>query len=198
MKPQIQGRQFNKQDTFERILNASSQIFSYYGYKATPLGRVANHAQLSRTTIYDKFLSKAQLVTETLRMLDETIEEKLLSNAYHDEICYDRRLEDLVSSAKIFYKETRQCLFHRLGMEFAGQVNKFTRIIEDHKNKWREALLHLCIPIFGNEESLKQVNRIYEEIMRSAMASSYVPPLLSVNDFEKYSIQASTTTSDTH
>ena len=61
----------------KRILDAASRLFYWEGIRAVGVDAIAAEAQVTKKTIYDRFGSKAALVTTYLRQRDDRWRERL-------------------------------------------------------------------------------------------------------------------------
>ena len=182
MKRNSKGKTGTKMDTIKLILESACNVFSIYGYEKTTVEMIAETAQLSRQVVYNYFQSKEALLTESLLYHDQIIDEQLLGIVYREEAGYFERLNGLVQTALNYFTQTHKCLYQRLTIEFQGQTNKFTPIIEAHNNKWRQALLYLSTALYGAMAGKKHANETYEEIMGKAMMKTYFAPLVELSD----------------
>ena len=61
----------------QRILDAASRLFYWYGIHAVGVARIEQEASVTKKTIFDRFGSKERLVAEYLRRRDQTWRRRL-------------------------------------------------------------------------------------------------------------------------
>lgn len=127
----------------ERILHAATELFYRDGINATGVERLANHASVSKRTLYQHFPSKEAVVEEYLRLAgsrsrppipDEKIEgprERLLA-------VFDTPAVP-TSGATL-----RGCPFHNAAVEAAGTMPGVQDIVHAAKLSFRETLAELA------------------------------------------------------
>ncbi len=75
----VSRRERKKDERKQQILNAASELFGARGYEATSMEDIANHADVSRGTVFYNFASKEQIVIDLrLKSVEEASAQALL------------------------------------------------------------------------------------------------------------------------
>jgi AcrR family transcriptional regulator len=115
----------------ERILSAARSLFYREGIHATGVERIAEEAQVSKRTMYQRFPSKTQLVEEYLRVIDETggmPNEKALDAPGASPRNRLLAVFDGQPAARF-----RGCPFHNAAVEAADDMPGVHDVVHEHK-----------------------------------------------------------------
>lgn len=129
-------------DAPERITRAAAELFYRHGIHATGVNRLSNEAHVSKRTFYQHVPSKAVVVEDYLRAIDERGGTPM-----------ERRLDapDLRSRERllaIFDGATparfRGCPFHNAAVESAGELGGVDDIVHAHKRHFAQKLAEVA------------------------------------------------------
>lgn len=126
----------------ERIVAAARVLFYRDGIHATGVDQLADHAHVSKRTLYKHFSSKDEVVAAYLRDVDAARavpRERALNRpglAPRDRLLaiFDRGKE----------KRMRGCPFHNAAVEAAGKLPEVHDIVSAHKNAFIARLTDTC------------------------------------------------------
>ena len=162
-----------------RILRAAEQLFYERGIHATGVAALVEAAHVSTRTFYQQFESKNALVEEYLRRFEAegTLpSERQLSRldlppAQRLLAIFDPLEEMLRSPTAV-----RGCPFHNAAVEAAGEMPEVARLIEQHKQTFRDRLAAIAAEAGITEASAfaRQFAVIYEGA--NALAASCNDP----------------------
>ncbi len=109
-------RERKKQETRERIVTAALELFQARGFEETTITAIAEAADVSRSTFFNYFATKEELLTAIaaaeLRELERLVEEELVGLKAVDKIC--RVVHSLVADVAPFLQITRRVLLESL------------------------------------------------------------------------------------
>jgi len=78
--------------TSQRILQVAARLFMVLGFEGVSMGQVADDCDITKAMVYYYFSSKANLFTEAMVQLMDTILQRTLAILNRDEPLYDRLL----------------------------------------------------------------------------------------------------------
>lgn len=143
-------------ETMERrqqILNAATQSFSLFGYKATTIEQVAKLAQVGKGTVYNFFDNKEQLLQEAVMML-------ITDMRAETEQCFNSSTDfmDKVHNA-----------FIRI-LQYRERHVLFAKLIEEEKRLQTPAVIEMIRNIN------KEIIQFISEKLKLAIASGEIRP----------------------
>jgi|SRR5690625_3058290 len=122
-------------DRRQEILNAATESFSLFGYKATTMGQVAKLANVGKGTIYTFFKNKEELFDEIIMKLIQDME-----SAANDAIDPDQPIEENVHHALYNMLEFR--LDHQLTIKLIQEQRDIgTPVVENVMKKVEASIL---------------------------------------------------------
>lgn len=126
----------------DRIIATAIALFYRNGIHATGMDRVAQHAHVSKRTLYQHFATKDELVQEYLRTIDSTRaipnEQALTAPGLP---ARSRLLAIFDSTPET---RVRGCPFHNAAVEAAGEWPRVHDIVHEHKLAFIADLIETC------------------------------------------------------
>jgi|SRR5689334_1348904 len=133
----------------KRIIATAIALFYRNGIHATGMDRVAQHAHVSKRTLYQHFATKDELVQEYLRTIDSTRaipnEEALRAPGLP---ARDRLLALFNSTPAA---RLRGCPFHNAAVEAADEWPRVHDIVHEHKLAFIADLIETCQELGVND-----------------------------------------------
>lgn len=122
----------------ERLASTAAKLFYRNGINATGVEMVIQHAKVSKRTLYQHFSSKAELVENYLRALDEsgTPMERPLDRL---DLAPRERLLSIFDIPPV--DRFRGCPFHNAAVESAGTWTTVDDLVRAHKRRFTERLV---------------------------------------------------------
>ena len=139
--PGVEGEPLTgKAATQERILVAASELFLQRGYDHTTIAQVAEHAGVSRATVFWHFSDKESLFRECFNRLCEPFRISLAR--HHSDLPAEKRLREQVELYRSFVAAHRGDVdgFIRWAMEHTTFREWLTRTLLDLHNRFGGAL----------------------------------------------------------
>jgi AcrR family transcriptional regulator len=124
----------------QRILDAAADLFYRDGINATGVERLAAESSVSKRTLYQHFPSKAAVVEEYLR----SIEERVASPADHADQTPRERLLGVFQTPTVRGGPLRGCPFHNAAVEAAGAMPGVQEIVRANKRGFIKGLTELA------------------------------------------------------
>lgn len=120
-----------------RILSAARKLFYRNGIRNTGVELLAEHAHVSKRTLYQHFPSKDELVVAYLRDIIDTGGARPEKNLAGDGSARDRLLSvfDITADGRF-----RGCPFHNAAIEAADDMPEARRIVQGHKRDFTDRL----------------------------------------------------------
>jgi AcrR family transcriptional regulator len=126
----------------DRIIATAIALFYRNGIHATGMDRIAQHAHVSKRTLYQHFATKDELVQAYLRTIDSTRaipNEQALTTPG---LSARSRLLTIFDSAP--ETRVRGCPFHNAAVEAAGEWPRVHDIVHKHKLAFIASLIETC------------------------------------------------------
>jgi len=126
----------------QRILDTAAELFYRDGINATGVERLAAEASVSKRTLYQHFPSKAAVVEEYLRGMEQRIADTVI-NSDDDQTPRERLLaafDGHVAPGETF----RGCPFHNAAVESAGTMPEVQNIVRTSKLGFADWLAELA------------------------------------------------------
>ena len=126
----------------DRIVAAARVLFYRDGIHPTGVDQLAEHAHVSKRTLYKHFSTKDEIVEAYLRDIDATRavpRERALSDG--DLAARDRLLAIFAGGKE---RRVRGCPFHNAAVETAGKLPEVHDIVEGHKRSFIAQLIDTC------------------------------------------------------
>lgn len=123
----------------ERILSSARELFYRNGIRNTGVELLAEHAHVSKRTLYQHFPSKDQLVVAYLRDIAATGGTRPQQNLAVTGSARDRLLSvfDIATDGRIRY---RGCPFHNAAVEAADDMPDARELVESQKREFTDRL----------------------------------------------------------
>lgn len=163
-------------DRKQEIINAATQSFSLFGYKATTMEQVARLANVGKGTIYTFFKNKEELFGEIFTSLIQEME-----LAASEAIEPDRPFQENVHRA--LYKMLEYRIKHQLTIKlFQEERDIGTPIVQEMMNKMEESILSFIKEKVQTAIDKKQIKPCDPEITAFVLLKLYVALIF---DWEK-------------
>lgn len=127
-----------------RILETAVELFYREGINATGVERLANHASVSKRTLYQHFPSKTVLVEEYLSTIRSAYEDAKEQQSDGAEESPRARLLALFDSPTAGDGLMRGCPFHNAAVEAAEDMPGVHRIVRAHKQNFIDGMAELA------------------------------------------------------
>src|SRR6476660_6455953 len=115
----------------ERLLSAARSLFYCKGIHATGVERIAEHARVSKRTMYQQFSGKTDLVLQYLRRIDDTGGIPMEQALFTPGVSPRNRLLAIFDSPPA--DRFRGCPFHNAAVEAADQMLGVHDVVHEHK-----------------------------------------------------------------
>lgn len=162
----------------DRIVAAARVLFYRDGIHATGVDQLADHAHVSKRTLYKHFSSKDEIVGAYLRDVDAT-------RAVPRERALDRSgLAPRDRLLAIFErgndKQVRGCPFHNAAVEAAGKLPEVHDIVRAHKEAFIARLADTCgeLGVTNPRELANQLAVLFEGAIALATALNDTSPMV--------------------
>ena len=126
-----------------RIVEAAIDLFYRDGINATGVERLASEASVSKRTLYQHFPSKAAVVEEYLRTMQQTVMGPLQPGPDADTRAPRARLLSLFSTPS-HDGQYRGCPFHNAAVEAAEVMPEIHDVVHEHKQNYTNGLVKLA------------------------------------------------------
>jgi AcrR family transcriptional regulator len=181
----------------ERIERAAAKLFYRHGIHATGVELLAQHANVSKRTLYQHFASKNDLVDNYLRAIDArggSPMERHLDNA--DLPARDRLLAVFDASPVDIF---RGCPFHNAAVESAGALPSTDAIVRNHKLEFTRRLVVVAHEAGAADPHVlgHQLAVLFDGATAMATSLNDTAPLVHARAAAATLIDAATTTSVT-
>lgn len=180
----------------DRIMAAARVLFYRDGIHATGVDQLAEHAHVSKRTLYKHFSSKEEIVEAYLRDADA-------NRAVPRERALDRpglaprdRLLTLFERGK--EKRVRGCPYHNAAVEAAGKLPQVHGIVRAHKDAFIARLIDTCAEMGVNDshELGNQLAVLFEGAVALATTLNDTSPLVYARSAAAVLIDEAARTSD--
>jgi len=127
----------------KRILDAADRLFYRAGINATGVERLASEASVSKRTLYQHFPSKAAVVEEYLRGMQERVGDPI-SPTESDAGRTPRARLLAIFDRSLPPGQLRGCPFHNAAVEAAEAMPEVADIVQNHKQTYIDNLIKLA------------------------------------------------------
>ena len=128
----------------QRILDAATELFYREGINATGVERLAAESSVSKRTLYQHFPSKAAVVEEYLRSIDQRVPDPAQVAADAAEKTPRGRLLAVFQTPTARGAPLRGCPFHNAAVEAAGSMPGVKDIVRASKRRFKDGLVELA------------------------------------------------------
>ncbi len=128
----------------QRILDTAAELFYREGINATGVERLATESSVSKRTLYQHFPSKAAMVEEYLRSVEQSVGNPRQLGAQAADQTPRERLLALFDSPIAGGAPLRGCPFHNAAVEAAGAMPGVQSIVRANKRNFIDGLTELA------------------------------------------------------
>jgi AcrR family transcriptional regulator len=128
----------------KRILDAATELFYREGINATGVERLATESSVSKRTLYQHFPSKAAVVEEYLRSIEQSVGNPSQLGAHTADQTPRGRLLALFDSPIAGVAPVRGCPFHNAAVEAAGAMPGVQSIVRANKRNFIDGVTKLA------------------------------------------------------
>jgi AcrR family transcriptional regulator len=128
----------------QRILDAAAELFYREGINATGVERLATESSVSKRTLYQHFPSKAAVVEEYLRSVEQSVPNPGRLGAHAADQTPRERLLALFDLPIAGGARVRGCPFHNAAVEAAGAMPGVQSIVRANKRNFIDGLTELA------------------------------------------------------
>lgn len=139
---QVKGR--GGRGARQRILDAAADLFYREGINATGVERLAAESSVSKRTLYQHFPSKAAMVEEYLRSIEQAVADSVLPAAEAGHQTPRERLLAVFEAPTGRGGPLRGCPFHNAAVETAGAMPGVHDIVRANKLSFINELTELA------------------------------------------------------
>lgn len=126
-----------------RILETATELFYHEGINATGVERLASEASVSKRTLYQHFPSKATVVEEYLRAIQQGVGDPITPGPDADKREPRARILALFDGPPAG-GQMRGCPFHNAAVEAADAMPEVQDIVHTHKRNYINGLTKLA------------------------------------------------------
>jgi AcrR family transcriptional regulator len=126
----------------QRILDTAAQLFYLEGINATGVERLAAQASVSKRTLYQHFPSKAAVVEEYLRSMEQHVADTVIHPI--DDLSPRQRMLAAFDGHNASGETFRGCPFHNAAVESAGTMPGVADIVRTSKLGFADWLTELA------------------------------------------------------
>jgi AcrR family transcriptional regulator len=127
----------------QRILNTATNLFYREGINATGVERLASEASVSKRTLYQHFPSKAAVVEEYLRRIQQGVGDPIQPGPDASRRTPRDRILALFATPSPG-AQMRGCPFHNAAVEAADVMPEIHDIVQEHKRNYIKGLIKLA------------------------------------------------------
>jgi AcrR family transcriptional regulator len=127
-----------------RILDTATELFYREGINATGVERLATEASVSKRTLYQHFPSKAAVVEEYLRRIQQGVGDPIHAGSDAANQTPRERLLTLFNRPAAGDGQFRGCPFHNAAVEAAQTMPEVQDIVHTHKRNFIRGLTKLA------------------------------------------------------
>jgi AcrR family transcriptional regulator len=127
----------------QRILNTATDLFYREGINATGVERLASEASVSKRTLYQHFPSKAAVVEEYLRCIQQGVGDPIQPGPETANHTPRERILALFATPPPG-RPMRGCPFHNAAVEAAEAMPEIQDIVHEHKRNYIKGLIKLA------------------------------------------------------
>jgi AcrR family transcriptional regulator len=127
----------------QRILNTAINLFYREGINATGVERLAGEASVSKRTLYQHFPSKAAVVEEYLRYVQQSVGDPIRPGPDAADRTPRERILALFATPPPG-GQMRGCPFHNAAVEAADVMPEIHDIVQEHKRNYIKGLIKLA------------------------------------------------------
>ncbi|MCW1957193.1 MAG: TetR/AcrR family transcriptional regulator [Mycobacterium sp.] len=139
----VEGEARGGRGARKRILEAAARLFYQDGINATGVERLASEAQVSKRTLYQHFPSKAAVVEEYLRGMQQWVGDPV-GSAPRDADRTPRARLLAVFDRSLPPGQLRGCPFHNAAVEAAEAMPEVQDIVHRQKQEFIDSLIALA------------------------------------------------------
>ena len=160
----------------ERILDTASRLFYEQGYHATGINQIIEEASIAKSSLYQHFKTKDDLLIAYLMIAEKAWFEGLKQQTGKDDSPEKKILSLFDYRMKIMgVKKFKGCIFVRLAYELQNSDGKAAELIRNYKKKVK-VYIREAVELLNNDkdqESKDQLaNTIYYLVEGSGVESS--------------------------
>ena len=145
--PETELPEAEKERACDRIFNAACDLFYRKGIRAVGVEAIAEEARATKMTLYRAYSSKDELVAQYLRRESERVwkhwDERLAQYAGDPRKQLGVVFSELSCAMADPNSNSRGCAMANAAVEITDPDHPARKIIEEHKAKVRDRLLHL-------------------------------------------------------
>lgn len=128
----------------QRILDTAAELFYREGINATGVERLATESSVSKRTLYQHFPSKAAVVEEYLRSIEQSVGNPSQLGAHAADQTPRERLLALFDIPIAGVAPVRGCPFHNAAVEAAGAMPRVQSIVRANKRNFIDGVTELA------------------------------------------------------
>ncbi len=173
----------------ERILETASRLFYEQGYHATGINQIIEEASIAKSSLYQHFKTKDDLLIAYLTIAEKDWFEGLKKEIGKNDSPENRLLSLFDYRMKIMgVKKFKGCIFVRLAYELQNTDGKAAELIRNYKKKVK-AYIREAVELLNNnkdQEGKDQLaNTIYYLVEGSGVESSIYRSPKPIDDAKK-------------
>ncbi|MHA3018909.1 TetR/AcrR family transcriptional regulator [Mycobacterium sp. BMJ-28] len=127
----------------QRIVDTAINLFYREGINATGVERLAGEAAVSKRTLYQHFSSKAAVVEEYLRYIQQAVGDPIRPGPDAADHTPRERILALFTTPSPG-GQMRGCPFHNAAVEAADAMPEVHQIVQEHKRNYIKGLIKLA------------------------------------------------------
>ena len=164
-------------DTRSRIVDTASRLFYTQGYNSTGINQVIKEAKVAKSSLYEHFPSKEDLLTEYLKVTAESTNEILHAVANR----YKTPREKVIGLFDFLIKLSKQtefqgCNFLNVAAEIPKENQKVRALIKKQKNYIRGLFSDILKPL-GKEDLADELYILFDAALVSGKVYSDTWPV---------------------
>ncbi len=152
------------------IIGQAYQVFRQQGYYLTTMADIGSACGLLKGSIYHHFASKEALMEQVLELAYHLFNQKVFQVAFEATVPARVRLEGMLKALdKFYFEEPGGCLMGLTGLETAGRIPAFTRIIRQFFSHWIEAFTHVFSGQYPAEKAQELGQQVVQDLEGAVM-----------------------------
>lgn len=157
----------------ERILETASRLFYEQGYQATGINQIIEEASIAKSSLYQHFRTKEELLVAYLTQAEKEWFEGLYETTGKDKAPADRILSLFDYRKKIVnLKRFKGCAFVRLAYELPNLEGEAAELVRNYKMRIRAYIKDAVEQLKGERNTIQLTDMIYYLIEGSGIESS--------------------------
>lgn len=158
-----------KVDKEELILTAM-KVFRSKGYYHTSVADLAQACSIEKPHFYYYFKDKEHMMLEVLGYAHAFVKTHILAKAFDENYTVEQRAQKMMENArKLHIEDFGGCIMGNTILETSGQVDAFSKLLQQYIDDWVAALAYLLEKKLKPEEANAKAHELVNQLQGGMM-----------------------------